>query len=451
MGFQMYRSTILIVLAVFICGCGPQWVGVNTLPVMAYSAPPEAGYLMQQQTLTPSMRGAYALYGNSGLLWHHANGLPTANGQRLYSLLSEASFYGLRPGNYLPETLLSKRTLSQSAGRKLYLVDQVLTRGLYEFAGDLVDGHSNPNPDPLKRRASFLSAVSASDLNQWLIKSEPQGQAYQNLKKALQTPNITPAMRSFVALNMERLRWIPEDNWKGPYIRVNIATATLEIFYRHRLQDSMRVIVGRFDRQTPLTIDSITHLQFAPDQAIPTRIVAMDFLPLLIQNPGALDPSIYDVRVKGRVVSFRQDWTSVRARDVLIRRTSGDAGPLGGVKFSMENQQGVFLHDTPYLGMFDNKLRTFSNGSIRVERAGDLSYWIMSHQRPRISRQDIDQRMRARTTSNSRLSRKIPVSVQYMTAYVDSRGQLRNAPDIYNLDKALAQRLGFRIERIDYN
>ena len=89
--------------------------------------------------------------------------------------------------------------------------------------------------------------------------------------------------------------------------------------------------------------------------------------------------------------------------------------------------------------------RFYSSGCVRLERAEDLAVWVLSKQLRRTPRKEIAERMRAGETSEILLDRRIEVSLQYMTIWEDGSGRLRMAPDVYELDAALADQMGLQL------
>lgn len=207
----------------------------------------------------------------------------------------------------------------------------------------------------------------------------------------------------------------------------------------------MRVVTGRESRQTPQLVDPIQDLKFSPDWTVPPTVVERDFLPRLRANPNAFSSNQYEIRVKSVAPSAIQNWDDVTPGDVFIRQASSSAGPLGGVRFSMYNSGSIFLHDTPERRLFDRNFRAYSSGCIRVQRAEDLTVWILSHQQVDLSREEVRSRMNSGTTSTVPLDQEIEVSLQYMTAYVDGGGRLRFTDDPYSFDRDLARKMGLSI------
>ena len=427
-------------LALAACSGGRRAQGGPTLALSQEGAYAES---VDAVRLPTAVRAAYK---TEDLYWFDPGGRPRRQARQLYELLYGASYDGLQPGHYLTADLIDQGRVTSVDQDRLAATDRALTLGLYAYAGDLVQGRYKPNDEG---RAALLEAgLTAPNLLSWYEGLEPRGRSYQSLKSVLARNDATPEMRSAAALNMERLRWTPEEDWSAAsqvHIRVNIADAELEAFEGQRLVDSMRGVIGRYDRQTPQLVSPIRDLKFSPDWTIPDTVLERDYLPQLQADPAALDPNVYEVRVKGELPEAELDWSTVTVEDLFIRRASSDVGPLGGVRFSMYNAQAIFLHDSPQKALFEQDRRLYSSGCVRVERAEDLAVWISSKQPSALSREEIARRMISGRTSQVPLDAPIAVSLQYMTLWIDGRGALRTAPDIYKLDNRLARRMGLSL------
>lgn len=389
-------------------------------------------------------RAVVRAYENQPLYWFDQSGSPTSKGRNLYQLLYAATSDGLYAGHYLTADLIEVGALNSTDTVSLRATDQALTTGLYYYARDLTEGRYNPNPSG--DDTIFKMGLEASSILTWYRDAQPAGRSYQALKKYLRDDSISEKRASLIALNLERLRWAPEGNWsQHPNIRVNIAAAEVEAFDGRRLEQTMRGVLGRVDRQTPRLVSPVLDLKFSPDWTIPDTIMQRDYIPLLVENPDALDPEVYQVLVRDGPARKIYDWTKISAEDVFIRRASSDAGPLGGVRFSMYNSNDIFLHDTPHKDLFSLDQRFYSSGCVRLERAEDLAVWVLSKQLRRTPRKEIAERMRAGETSEILLDRRIEVSLQYMTIWEDGSGRLRMAPDVYELDAALADQMGLQL------
>jgi len=243
---------------------------------------------------------------------------------------------------------------------------------------------------------------------------------------------------ALVKVNMERLRWETPLGDDTVYVRVNIPQYRLHVRDQGEVTMDMRAIVGRNDRQTPIMSDRIVNLKFSPDWTVPGTIYREDILPALRSNPGYAASSGYSVIQGGRRVSASDiDWSNPPR--VTIYKNPSSNGPLGGVRFSMTNSIGIFLHDTNRKSLFSRGRRNLSSGCVRVgDPAGLAHYLVQSNglslsdveramNRGRISWQDIDD------------GNGVPVYLSYMTLFVDEEGEIQTTGDPYRKDRSLLQ------------
>ena len=105
-----------------------------------------------------------------------------------------------------------------------------------------------------------------------------------------------------IVVTMERWRWMPEG--LGPsHIRVNIAGYELRRVRNGRLEELMRVVVGKPYHQTPVFSDEIEYLEFSPYWNVPRSIAVNEELPKLKANPAARAARGFEAVVDGRGVS----------------------------------------------------------------------------------------------------------------------------------------------------
>ena len=78
------------------------------------------------------------------------------------------------------------------------------------------------------------------------------------------------------------------------------------------------------------------------------------------------------------------DWKAVKegTQQVFIRQRPGANNMMGAMKFSFENDQDIFLHDTPHGELFAKAKRNYSLGCVRLERAADLARWLLKGDLP---------------------------------------------------------------------
>ncbi len=245
-------------------------------------------------------------------------------------------------------------------------------------------------------------------------------------------------------LNLERWRWMPK-SFGERYIRVNVADFSLEVVDDGEVVMQMPVIVGTEYRKTPVFSARMSYLEFAPYWTVPPTILREDKLPKIKRNPAYLEEKHFRIisrNVEGEFVDTSQiDWSNVEVNSFpgLLRMEPGPWNPLGRVKFMFPNRFNVYLHDTNETYLFDNNVRSFSSGCIRVKRPRELAYYLLKGEPGEARLQELFQ-----ATAPERVSiEAIPVHIQYWTAWVSAEGLLHFRPDVYfrdlDLDVALTE------------
>ncbi len=252
-----------------------------------------------------------------------------------------------------------------------------------------------------------------------------------------------------IELNMERLRWLPGDIGES-YIIVNTANFGLELVDNRRQIMTMRVVVGKQYRRTPVFSSKMTYLVLNPYWYIPTSIAIKDILPKIQKendylteqkirvfqnwNYGApeIDPEIID-------------WSNINKSNFIykLRQDPGPLNALGHVKFIFPNRFNVYLHDTPARELFKESRRDFSSGCIRIEKPIQLAEYLLRHNQ-KWPREKILAAIDTGVRQIAPLQKPIIVHVLYWTAWIDKDRFIQFRDDIYGRDKKLDKALSER-------
>ncbi|GAA4717907.1 L,D-transpeptidase family protein [Sphingomonas lutea] len=178
---------------------------------------------------------------------------------------------------------------------------------------------------------------------------------------------------------------------RGRYILVDAASARLYMMEDGRVRDSMKVIVGKPEAQTPALRSVLHYATLNPYWNVPADLAQKLIAPHVVQEGAAyLAARNYEV-----VSDFNDpnaevyppesvDWQAVadgRAQ-VKVRQRPGPANSMGQMKFNLANANGIFLHDTPKKELFAKDVRTLSNGCVRLEDAPRLARWLLGGDPP---------------------------------------------------------------------
>lgn len=248
-------------------------------------------------------------------------------------------------------------------------------------------------------------------------------------------------------VNLERWRWLPED-LGSRHILVNIAAAELQVVENGEETLSMRVVTGRPYRQTPVFSGEISYLVFNPYWHVPHSIATRDQLPEIKKDRGYLDRMRLKV-FQGWGANAQPvdpstvDWTTLSQSNFpyRIRQEPGPHNALGRIKFMFPNPHSVYLHDTPTRGLFARAQRNFSSGCIRLERPIELAEYLLADH-PQWSPQQIQSVLKNPSNEQSvPLRTRVPVHLQYWTAWANVDDQIHFRDDVYQRDEAVLEAL----------
>ncbi len=269
------------------------------------------------------------------------------------------------------------------------------------------------------------------------------GVVEQNTLKAL---NVLVRRRiQQLIINLEHWRWLPRD-FGSRHIVVNIPGFSLTVLENQQPVLTMRVVVGRTDRQTPIFHSTISHLVLNPTWEVPREIAAKDLLPKIRKDPAYLQR--FGFRVlngnggNGQELNPAQiDWQQVSPATFHYRLSQkpGTSNFLGRVKFIFPNPYSVYLHDTSAPELFQREKRAFSSGCVRLEKPLELAALLL-RDTPLGSREGLDAALK-NSTRTVRLPAPMPVSLIYQTAWVDDDGTLQLRPDLYGYDRLIEEGL----------
>jgi murein L,D-transpeptidase YcbB/YkuD len=255
-------------------------------------------------------------------------------------------------------------------------IDAGLTQSFLLYASHLLNGVRDaggaPPADDLDLADVLDGASQSGAIERALDDLLPRDRRYRRLAEAL-TRTQEEGDRRILGLNLDRWRQLPRD--PGPrHMIVNIPAGELQVFEDGKETLKMRVVVGRPDSPTPAFSDTITRIVFGP---------------------------------------------------------AGDV--LGRIKFVLSSHEDVYLHDTPYAESFERKQRTFSRGCVRVEKPVDVALHLLRDQ-PSWTREAIEKAL-VSGEAVALLTRPMPVYMVQWTAWVDEKGAVQRAPDVYGCDR----------------
>ncbi|MBP2297921.1 L,D-transpeptidase family protein [Azospirillum picis] len=193
---------------------------------------------------------------------------------------------------------------------------------------------------------------------------------------------------------------------------------------------TMRAIVGRPSRETPLLTDRITHVIVNPTWTVPPTIMKEDKLPHLraTGTPGIQHAVVY---LDGQEVAPETvDWQGVSPGRVRIVQQPGNHNALGRFRFNLTNPYDIYLHGTNEPRLFARELRSISSGCVRLEDPRLLAETLL--QGTPITPARIDRMLDRAQPQWIKLPTPMPVQFVYWIATVTADGSVRLHPDIYD-------------------
>ena len=239
-------------------------------------------------------------------------------------------------------------------------------------------------------------------------------------------------------LNLERAKLLPSAYTR--HIVVNAAAARLWTYEKGKEQDTMKVIVGKPNEQTPMLAGMMRYATLNPYWNVPSDLVRNRIAPKVLNgasftkmnyqaladwstNPQVIDPAAID-------------WSAVAQgrQNLRVRQLPGKTNAMGRVKFMFPNDLGIYLHDTPDKALFKEKQRWFSSGCVRLEDAPRLGKWLFG--KPMAAPSDEPEQ-------HVPLPDGVPVYLTYLTASPTESG-IEFLQDGYGRDAAQMRRIAGR-------
>lgn len=250
-----------------------------------------------------------------------------------------------------------------------------------------------------------------------------------------------------IQANLERWRWVPR-HLGYRYIIVNAAGYELEVVEDEERVLSMRVVVGKRDRATPVFTSDLQFVDFNPIWNVPHSIAVKDILPKLQKDPDFSKKQNIQI-LRGwnqneyEVNPYDIDWQwySEKHFPFHLRQPPGDNNPLGSIRFLFPNSHEIYLHDTNHSELFDLPERNYSSGCIRVEHPQSLARYLLKDD-VNWTWGKIREQINSGETLRIQMGRTLPVYILYFTAWVDEDGSPHFYQDAYQRDRELLLEMG---------
>lgn len=360
-----------------------------------------------------------------------------------------AALNSLRPAHPvyrgLTRALRDYRAILDAGGLPSFPAGPKLERGLEDervprlreclaASGDFTPAPEDP---PLLFDDRLEAAVRAFQRRHGL---DDDGIVFTRTVAALNVPAEARLLQ--ILANLERWRWVSADLGRR-HVLANIPGFMIYAVEDGREVLALRSMVGKAFLRTRLFSSRFISFTINPFWFVPPGVARRDILPQIQQDPDYLQRNRMRVYSDGEgglraVDPAGVDWTAVdpRAIPFLLHMDPGPANPMGRFKFVLPNDYTIYFHDTPDRHLFEQAVRTFSAGCIRVDQPLELALFLLGGD-PAAGRADLEALLTTRRSRTFVLGEPVPVHLIYWTAWLDGNGRVQFRDDIYRRDEAL--------------
>lgn len=367
--------------------------------------------------------------------------------ETLLALIESADIDSLDPQVYRPRALAAAIDRARDGSpRALDRAESLLSRAFASYVRDVrapsdigmvyVDRALAPaSPDA---DAVLAAAAAAPSLDRYLKSAGWMHPVYGQLRAAIADGRngfLSDQRGSLLRINLDRARALPAPDVARRHILVDAAGARLWMYEGGRVVDTMRVVVGTSENQTPMMAGLIRFTTVNPYWNIPPDLVRERIATnVLDKGPSYLTAKRYqllsDWSEEPTILRPSSiDWKAVAAgsQELRVRQLPGADNAMGKMKFMFPNQLGIYLHDTPQKDLLQEDVRQYSAGCVRVEDAARLAKWLYGKPLTTASKkpeQQVD------------LPTPVPVYITYLTAAPEGTG-IAYRTDVYKRDGVL--------------
>lgn len=248
-----------------------------------------------------------------------------------------------------------------------------------------------------------------------------------------------------IRLNMERWRWMAPMR-ETSYIAVNIPDFSLSLIEEDAAVLTMRAILGKEGRHTPLFSATMRYIVVNPYWQVPATILREDIIPKMAKNSRYLKEEkirmfkYSDEKGEREINPAAIDWKHISAErfPYLLRQDAGEKNVLGRIKFIFPNPYDIYIHDTPHKNLFEKQKRSFSSGCIRVEEPLLLAKYLLEE-----GAGEVEALVEGGKTKTIVLPEPVKVYIGYWTVWTQGEGEVQFRDDVYGYDRELAEKLGW--------
>lgn len=383
-------------------GVGALALALPAAPALAKKKPapppvvvvdPDAGLIYREAD--PDLKDFYRVRRRQ-LLWFNAQGQMDPAAKALLALVQNAQVDGVADGILRPVELAAAITQAEAEQTDVARrqVELLLSRTLADYSramrsvdpSAMLYEHAVMRPQVLSPSDMLWEATRAPSLAEYVRTMGWMHPLYLPLREALLSGRyVDEGARRALLANMARVRAIPANPGKR-YVLVDAAAARLWMYEDGKPVDSMKVVVGKPDWQTPMMAGYLRYAMVNPYWNIPPSIIRERTAKIVLtRGVGYLKSSrmevLSDFSPEATVIDpATVDWKAAAAGkiDVRVRQRPAATNAMGLVKFEFPNQEGIYLHDTPDKYLMAKDGRQFSHGCIRLEDAQRFGRWLFN-------------------------------------------------------------------------
>lgn len=268
---------------------------------------------------------------------------------------------------------------------------------------------------------------------------EQTGEVHEKTRKALNT-RVSDLINKII-INMERLRWLPDDHVTERYILVNVGGYEVKAYTKNHLDLRIKAIVGKTTTKTPIFYAPLKNIVINPSWGVPHSILMRDKLSKILHDPTYIHRAgftVYDA--SGNVIDPDQaDWAN-EGSSYRLRQSPGSHNALGRIKLNIENPYTIYLHGTPDQKLFETVNRTHSSGCIRLQEPNQLASWVLNDS-SQYTLEDLEKMIEKGSTITVPVKEKINVYFTYQTVWQGDDGEIYFSSDAYKIDPVLEKLL----------
>ncbi len=378
-------------------------------------------------------------------LWLLEDGTFNPAANDLIQLLRTAEYDGLDPaalGLGEVEAAVQQAQLTRAEPDQVR-AELALTTALVRYAeatsrpvgSAMMYEHDVLRPMQVAAQTVLYDAANAPALDDYVANMRWMHPLYAQVRRGLSAAAPTAPVLSAAEASLQRLRSVPAPTW-GRHVVIDIPSARLWMYEGGVPVDSMRIVVGKIEHQTPQMAGYLRYAVLNPYWNVPNHLIRETIAPNVIRqgvtylrtreyevladdwgpNPAVLNPATLD-------------WQAIKNGTLVvrIRQKPRDDNSMGDVKFEFPNPEGIYLHDTPLKQYMTRDVRQLSNGCVRLEDAFRFGRWLFGGAMPSAATANPEQRLD--------LPEPVPIFITYLSVRPDA-GTLTLGTDPYRLDLA---------------